>query len=124
MGHGDEIVLSDAFFPAKKFNDQVIRCDGLRIPHLLEEILPLITLDSYVSSPVIMMDAAAGDTLDPSVEDSYRAVIDSVWPGTPETERIERFAFYERTKDAYCVVVTGEVAKYGNIILKKGVIDR
>jgi L-fucose mutarotase len=64
----------------------------------------------------------AKDTLDPAVETSYRAVIDRIWPGTPATERIERFAFYERTKKAYAVVMSGETVKYGNIILKKGVI--
>ncbi|MDR2247287.1 MAG: L-fucose mutarotase [Treponema sp.] len=122
MGHGDEIVLADAFFPGDSFNSRVIRADGIRIPALLEGILALINLDSYVPHPVVMMAAASGDSLDPAVETSYRAVIDRLWPGTPPTERIERFAFYERTKPAYAVVMTGETVKYGNIILKKGVI--
>jgi L-fucose mutarotase len=122
MGHGDEIVLADAFFPGDTFNSRVIRADGIRIPALLEGILALINLDSYVPHPVVMMAAAGGDTLDPAVETSYRAVIDKLWPGTPPTGRIERFAFYERTKPAYAVVMTGETVKYGNIILKKGVI--
>ncbi|MDR2052351.1 MAG: L-fucose mutarotase [Treponema sp.] len=122
MGHGDEIVLADAFFPGDSFNSRVIRADGIRVPALLEGILALINLDSYVPHPVVMMAAASGDTLDMAVETSYRAVIDRLWPGTPPTERIERFAFYERTKTAYAVVMTGETVKYGNIILKKGVI--
>jgi L-fucose mutarotase len=122
MGHGDEIVLADAFFPGDSFNSRVIRADGLRIPALLEGVLKLINLDYAVEHPVIMMDAGHGDSLDPSVETSYRAVIDRLWPNTPATERIERFAFYERTKKAYAVVMTGETVKYGNIILKKGVI--
>jgi L-fucose mutarotase len=122
MGHGDEIVLADAFFPGDSFNSRVIRADGIRIPALLEGILALINLDSYVPHPVAMMAASAGDSLDPAVETSYRAVIDRLWPGTPPTERVERFAFYERTKSAYAVVMTGETVKYGNIILKKGVL--
>ncbi|MDR1410904.1 MAG: L-fucose mutarotase [Spirochaetaceae bacterium] len=122
MGHGDEIVLADAFFPGDSFNSRVIRADGIRIPALLEGILALINLDSYVPHPVAMMAAASGDSLDPAVEASYRAVIDRLWPGTPPAERIERFAFYERTKTAYAVLMTGETVKYGNIILKKGVI--
>jgi L-fucose mutarotase len=122
MGHGDEIVLADAFFPGDSFNSRVIRADGLRIPALLEGVLRLINLDYAVEHPVIMMQSGHGDTLDPGVETSYRAVIDRLWPGTPTTERIERFAFYERTKKAYAVVMTGETVKYGNIILKKGVI--
>ncbi|GHT74660.1 L-fucose mutarotase [Spirochaetia bacterium] len=122
MGHGDEIVIADAFFPGDTFNSRVIRADGIRIPMLLEGILKLVNLDYAVPHPVIMMDAVKGDALDPAVEISYRAVIDRLWPGTPATERIERFAFYERTKKAYAVVMTGETVKYGNIILKKGVI--
>jgi L-fucose mutarotase len=122
MGHGDEIVLADAFFPGDTFNSRVIRADGIRVPALLEGILALINLDSYVPHPVVMMAAASGDSLDPAVESSYRAMIDRLWPGTPAIERIERFAFYERTKTAYAVVMTGETVKYGNIILKKGVI--
>jgi L-fucose mutarotase len=122
MGHGDEIVLGDAFFPGDSFNSRVIRADGIRIPALLDGILALINLDSYVPRPVIMMDVVPGDKLDPTTENSYREVIDRRWPGTPPVERMERFAFYERCKGAYAVVMTGETATYGNIILKKGVI--
>jgi len=122
MGHGDEIVLADAFFPGDSCNSRVIRADGIRVPALLDGILRLMNLDSYVPNPVIMMAANGADTLDPEVEKSYRGVIDRLWPGTPATERIDRFAFYERTKKAYAVVMTGETVKYGNVILKKGVI--
>lgn len=121
MGHGDEIVLSDAHFPAESFNARVLRADGLRVPALLDAILPLFVLDTYVASPVIMMQAVPGDSLDPAVCKSYREAIERHRPGTPDFELIERFAFYERAKKAFAVVVTGETAKYGNIILKKGV---
>jgi len=121
MGHGDEIVLADAHFPGDTFNDRVIRADGLGVADLLDAILPLLVLDSYVDSPVMMMAAVPGDELDPAVEKSYREAIDRWWPDTPTIARIERFAFYERTKSAFAVVMTGETAKYGNIILKKGV---
>ena len=122
MGHGDEIVLGDSFFPGLTMNSRVIRADGIRIPALLDGILALINLDSYVSHPVIMMAPTLGDDLDHSVEESYRAVIDRRWPGTQATERMERFAFYERAKKAFAVVMTGETVKYGNLILKKGVV--
>ncbi|MGC9349460.1 MAG: L-fucose mutarotase [Anaerolineae bacterium] len=126
MGHGDEIVLADAHFPGESYNARVVRADGLRVPDLLDAILPLFALDSYVDDPVTMMAAVPGDTLDPVVETSYRAVIDRYWPDTPPIARVERFAFYERARNAFAVVMTGETAKYGNIILKKGVtpIDR
>ena len=121
MGHGDEIVLADAHFPGETLNERVIRADGLGVADLLDAILPLLVLDSYADSPVVMMDAVPGDELDPAVENSYRAAIDRHWPNTPAIARVERFAFYERTKSAFAVVMTGETAKYGNIILKKGV---
>jgi L-fucose mutarotase len=121
MGHGDEIVLADAHFPGESVGPQVLRLDGLRIPDLLDGILPLFALDTYVESPLIMMAAVPGDTPDPQVEISYRAAVDRHWPDTAPIQRIERFAFYERARTAFAIVITGETAKYGNIILKKGV---
>ena len=121
MGHGDEIVLADAHFPAETFNNRVLRADGIGVPALLDGILPLFVLDSYVTDPLVMMAVAAGDALDPSVETSFRKVVDRYYPETPAIARIDRFAFYDRTKKAFAVLMTGETAKYGNIILKKGV---
>src|SRR5512142_13132 len=111
MGHGDEIVLADAHFPGETFGKRVLRADGLRIPDLLDAILPLFALDTYVESPLIMMRAAPGDKLDPLVEASYRQIIDKHWPHTPPIQQVERFAFYERTKQAFAVLMTGETAK-------------
>ena len=122
MGHGDELVLADAHFPGETFNDYVLRADGLRIPDLLDAILPLFPLDKYVAAPLVMMAAVEGDKLDPKVEKSYRKSIDKHCPNAPAIERIGRFDFYERTTDAFAVLMTGETAKYGNIILKKGVV--
>lgn len=116
MGHGDEIVISDAHFPAHTFNERVIRADGVGADRLLAGIIPLLELDAY-ATPVVMMAPVPGDELDPDVERRYRAALG--YEG--EIERVERFAFYERAKRAYAVVVSGETAKYGNVILKKGV---
>ncbi len=120
MGHGDEIILADAHFPGHSFNDQVLRADGVKITTLLDGILPLFELDSY-DDPLIMMQAVEGDSLDPYVESSYRAEIEKHAPDAPEVIRIGRFEFYDRAEKAAVVVMTGETAKYGNIILKKGV---
>ena len=122
MGHGDEIVFADAFFPGNSFNSRTLRADGVRMVEMLKGVLSLINLDTFVADPVAMMAAVDGDQADPKIAASYRKVIDRHWPGTPPTAFIERFAFYERTRKAYAVVVTGETSKYGNIILKKGVI--
>lgn len=116
MGHGDEIVISDAHFPAHTFNARVIRADGLPADALLAGIIPLFELDAY-ATPVVMMQAVPGDTLDPAVEAAYRKALG--YDG--QIELVERFAFYERAKKAYAVVISGETRKYGNVILKKGV---
>ena len=122
MGHGDEIVLADAHFPGDTMNDCVLRADGLSIPDLLDAILPLFELDDYVDAPLVMMQATQDDELDPTVETSYRVSIDKhCGPEASKIERIERFSFYERAQDSFAVVLTGELAKYGNIILRKGV---
>ncbi len=117
MGHGDEIVFADAHFPAHSMNAHVIRADGLSCADLLKGLSPLFELDSY-APPVIMMAPVPGDSLNPDVEKRYRKALS--YEGN--IEQIDRFAFYERAKKAYAVVLTGETAKYGNIIIKKGVI--
>jgi len=121
MGHGDELILADAHFPGESYNSRVLRADGLNIADLLAAILPLYELDSYVPHPLIMMAAVKGDTLDPEVEKRYLESIHQTNPDAAPIERIDRFEFYERAKKAFAVVMTGETAKYGNIILKKGV---
>ena len=121
MGHGDEIVLSDAHFPAHSLHSKVIRADGITVSTLLKGIAPLFEFDAQVDAPLIMMQVVPGDTLDPQVEENYLTAIKNAIGFTPNLERIERFAFYERAKQAYAVVISGETAKYGNIIIKKGV---
>jgi len=121
MGHGDEITLADAHFPGESLGPPVVRADGLGIADLLNAILPLMMLDQYDDQPLLMMDAVPGDVLDPTVETSYRAAVDKHQPSAPAIARLERFAFYDRAKEAFAIVMTGETAKYGNIILKKGV---
>lgn len=119
MGHGDEIIFADAHFPGHTINERVIRADGLGVDQLLGAVIPLFELDTY-APPLAMMAAVEGDQLDPSVERKYRQALFGDQPGV-DIQRIDRFAFYERAKAAYAVVMTGEIAKYGNIILKKGV---
>jgi L-fucose mutarotase len=121
MGHGDEIILADAHFPGHTFCPKnVLRGDGLQIPDLLEGIIPLFELDSY-ADPLIMMAAVEGDHLDPQVEADYMAAIRKHAPDAPAVKRISRFEYYDRAEKAFACVITGTTAKYGNIILKKGV---
>lgn len=120
MGHGDEIIFSDAHFPAHSMGPKVIRADGLRVSDLLAAIIPLFELDSY-APPLVMMAAVEGDTLDASVEQRYLQALSSPDRSDLSVTRIDRFAFYERAQKAFAIVITGETAKYGNILLKKGV---
>ncbi|AMO79626.1 MAG: L-fucose mutarotase [Hafnia sp.] len=120
MGHGDEIIFSDAHFPAHSMGPKVIRADGLRVSDLLAAIIPLFELDSY-APPLVMMAAVEGDTLDASVEQRYLQALSSTDRHDLSVTRIDRFAFYERAQKAFAIVITGETAKYGNILLKKGV---
>ncbi|EEP92976.1 L-fucose mutarotase [Yersinia kristensenii ATCC 33638] len=123
MGHGDEIIFSDAHFPAhaigKNGGPQVIHADGLSVSALLAATIPLFELDSY-APPLVMMAAVEGDTLDASVEQRYLQALFGAEKALP-IERIDRFAFYQRAQQAFAIVITGETAKYGNILLKKGV---
>lgn len=127
MGHGDEILLADAHYPGDSHGQRIIRADGLGIPELLTAIMPLFPLDSYVAAPLSMMAPVPGDTLDPQVEHAYRAGIQAAGIEASQDrlmiELIERFAFYERSRSCYAIVMTGEMAKYGNIILKKGLAN-
>jgi L-fucose mutarotase len=120
MGHGDEIVLADAHFPGHTVARRILRADGVTVGALLDGIMPLFELDSY-SPPLLMMEVVQGDTPDPSVESDYMETIRKFAPKAEVPLRLERQAFYERAKDAFAVD-TGECRKYGNIILKKGVI--
>ncbi|MFT4546602.1 MAG: L-fucose mutarotase [Verrucomicrobiales bacterium] len=121
MGHGDMIVFADAHFPAESLGPRVVRADGLKIAALLDAVLPLFEIDSYSKAPILMMSAVEGDEIDPEVPTSYRAVIEKHAPAAPATAQHERFAFYDIARGAYAVVATGDTAKYGNIILQKGV---
>ena len=123
MGHGDELVLSDAHFPADSLNQRVLRADGVAVVDLLGGILPLLVLDTY-ASPLLTMAAEPGDSLDPSVEASYLAAVrrhPTPGLGDAALERLSRGVVYERASAAFAVVVTGQTAKYGNLILRKGV---
>lgn len=121
MGHGDEIVFADAHFPGESLGPPVIRADGLKIAALLAAVMPLLALDQYVERPLAMMAAVEGDALDPEVAASYLAAVRRCHAQAADPELVERFAFYERARSAFAIVMTGDTAKYGNIIVKKGV---
>ena len=125
MGHGDRIVLADGNFPAESVGKdaKVIRLDGHGVPELLDAVLQLFPLDTYVPHPVKLMAVVAGDTVETPIWDTYQEIIGRYdGRGSAATEEIERFAFYEEAKKAYAIVATGETAIYANVMLQKGVI--
>lgn len=120
MGHGDEIVIGDGNFPAASNAQRLVRCDGHAVPELLDAMLQLMPLDTYVDAPVALMETTQGDPR-PVIWDEYREIVMKHQKNV-KPELVERFAFYERAKKAYAIIATGETALYANIILKKGVV--
>ena len=120
MGHGDEILLADAHFPAYSLGQRVLRSDGLSVAPLLHSILPLLALDTP-GNPLAMMLPEDPADLDRSLEASYMAPITRYAGITTSPARLARAGFYERSRAAFVVLLTGEIRPYGNILLRKGV---
>lgn len=125
MGHGDELVIADANFPAESMGQRVIHCPGMDGTRFLEAILPLFPLDTYTARPAVLMDLTDGDKAKgmprPVVWDAYAGLLGAAGESS-DFELMERSAFYERARRAYVVVQTGEERQYGNLLLVKGVV--
>ncbi len=125
MGHSDTVVIADGNFPAETVGKDaiVIRADGHGVPELLEAILQVFPLDTYVENPVSLMQVMPGDNAETPIWDTYKALVRAVDDrGDDAFCEVERFEFYERAKKAYAVIATGETAIYANIMLQKGVV--
>lgn len=122
MGHGDELCIGDGNFPAANWAQRLVRLDGHGVPPILDGIMRLFPLDTFVPKPVFVMDPGDPSVPKPPIWQEYDKVIRTQEPEFPGFEYVERFAFYEQAKKAYAIVATGEAALYANIILKKGVI--
>lgn len=125
MGHSDTIVIADGNFPAETMgkNSIVIRADGHGAPEILEAILKVFPLDTYVENPVSLMQVMPGDTVKTPIWDVYKKIVSTEDDrGDRLFAEVERFEFYERAKKAYAIIATGETALYANLILQKGVV--
>ncbi len=122
MGHGDELVIGDGNFPAASVAQRLLRADGHGIPPLLDAILELFPLDSYVLRPVALMAVVPGDTAKTDIWNVYREIVGRHEPAFIDFELVERFAFYKRAHAACAVLATGETSIYANIILRKGLV--
>lgn len=125
MGHGDELVIADGNFPSQRIgkNAVVVRADGHSAADILDAVLQLLPLDAYVEKPVALMELVPGDTCGtPAIWETYRNILIKYEPNNSDIQMTERFAFYERAKNAYLIIATGETAIYANVLLKKGVV--
>ena len=125
MGHSDTIVIADGNFPSETIGRDaiVIRADGHGVPELLDAILKLFPLDTYVDCPVSLMQVMPGDNAETPIWDEYKKIVGKYDSrGNKTFCEVERFEFYERAKKAYAVIATSETAIYANIMLQKGVI--
>ena len=122
MGHGDEIVFADGNFPTATKAQRLVRCDGHGVSELLDAILRFFPLDTYVESPVGVMEVVPGDDVVPVIWEDYKRIITEREGQERNMEYIERFEFYKRSEKAYAIVATTDSALYANLILKKGVV--
>lgn len=125
MGHGDRLVIADGNFPAESVGKDavVIRMDGHGACEVLEAILKLFPLDTYVEHPVNLMQVVPGDPVETPIWESYKAIVKNADDrGENAFGQIERFAFYEEARKAYAIIATGESALYANVMLQKGVV--
>lgn len=120
MGHGDEIIIADGGFPAAKLARNLVRADGVGCVAMLDAVLSVLPLDQYDDHNFILMDTTGGDE-PPAIWEEYAEVLKKYEPDA-HIEHIERFNYYARTEKAYAVIATGEMAPYGNILLKKGCV--
>ncbi|WP_305988458.1 RbsD/FucU family protein [Roseibium sp. MMSF_3544] len=122
MGHGDEIVISDANFPGESLGPDCVRADGSTASDMLRAILSVMPLDSFVPDPAQTMQVVGDPDKIPEAVADFQKIIDQTADHPAKISTLERFAFYERAAGAFAIVQTGERRLYGNIILKKGVI--
>ncbi|HEV2604490.1 MAG TPA: RbsD/FucU family protein [Microvirga sp.] len=122
MGHGDEIVVVDANFPADSMAQRLVRLDGLPVTAVTDAILSVMPLDDFVPEAAWRMEVVGDPTAEQPIFAEFRELLARHEGNGFKLAALERFAFYERAQEAYAIVATGETRLYGNIILKKGVV--
>jgi len=121
MGHGDDLAIVDANFPAATMAKHLVRSSSTSTP-VLEAVLTLMPLDDFVEAPVAVMKVVGAPDEIPETVREYQTAVDKAEGRPIKMERLERFAFYERSKSAFAVVATTETRLYGVVIVKMGVI--
>lgn len=122
MGHGDELVIADANFPAASLARRLVSLSGVNTSRALQAILTVFPLDQYIEKPASVMAVVTESEAVPETYGDFQAILNAA-EGSPVTmAKLERFAFYERAKQAFGIVATNETRLYGNILLSKGVV--
>jgi L-fucose mutarotase len=122
MGHGDELVIADANFPAASVGRRLVPLPGVSATRALEAVLSVMPLDEFVDAPCARMQVVDDPAAVPEICKEFQTIIDRAEGGRFKLAGIERFAFYERARQAFAVVQTGETRLYGNVLLKMGVV--
>ncbi len=122
MGHGDEIVIVDANFPAESKAEFLVRLDGVTATDTLEAILQVLPLDTFDPAPALTMEVVGDPDNTPPIVSEFQEIIEQTADTPAIITPLERYAFYSRAERAFAIVQTGETRLYGNIILKKGVV--
>jgi L-fucose mutarotase len=122
MGHGDDLVIVAANFPASSTHQRVARIDGATATGVLSAGLSVMPLDDFVDQPCARMEVVGDAAAVPPICTEFQAIIDQAEGGRFKLAAIERFAFYERARQAYGIVQTSETRLYGNVLLKMGVV--
>jgi L-fucose mutarotase len=123
MGHGDELAIVDANYPAAASGRPLIRMDGVSsTTRMAAAVLSLMPLDEFVPCAAFHMRVVDDAAADLPIFAELREVLQRYEPEVSRLEGIERFSFYERVKRAFAVIVTGERRLYGNLVLKKGIV--
>ena len=122
MGHGDELVIADANFPAEANATRIERLPGVSATEALRAILSLMPLDTFVEAPAQTMQVVGDPEAVPEIVTEFQSIIDETADSPAKMSKIERHAFYEQARKTYCIVQTAETRLYGNIILSKGIV--
>lgn len=123
MGHGDDLVIADANFPATALGAKCHRLDGLTATDVLQAVLTVLPLDRYVQNPAVVMEVVDDPDATPPIVTEFQKITTMIADHPATLDKLERFAFYDRAESAFAIIQTGETRLYGNIILKKGVIE-
>lgn len=123
MGHGDEIAVVDANFPAAQCARRLVRLDGADAPRVLRAVLSLLPLDRFVDAPLVTMVVVGNSVAVPEPVLAFAHEARRAEGHEVKISALERQAFYARAREAFAIVQTGETRLYGNVLVRKGVVE-